>query len=259
MTDREGARRPRPRFPPSGPGSSRTRPARSETRPYVGFTPTVPQKAAGWRTEPPVSLPSATGTQSVATATTEPPEEPPGTRVGSCGFRDVPKAEFSVEDPIANSSSSSSHDDRARCAGRAIAVASNGKYRARGAAIRRSWRPRTAMLSLTATGTPASGSRPLPQRRPGGRPRPLPPGRLLTKREERMQVLDLPGPLEGGLDGGRCGRRPRARPRPARSPCGGAGRHSITRGTRKKPSTKSARPSAAAPRPHSSTASARRG
>ena len=33
-----------------------------------------------------------------------PPQEPPGTRVGSCGLLVGPKAEFSVEQPIANSS-----------------------------------------------------------------------------------------------------------------------------------------------------------
>jgi hypothetical protein len=33
-----------------------------------------------------------------------PPPEPPGTRSGFHGFRDGPNAEFSVEDPIANSS-----------------------------------------------------------------------------------------------------------------------------------------------------------
>ena len=30
-----------------------------ETRPYVGFNPTTPQNAAGWRMEPPVSVPRA--------------------------------------------------------------------------------------------------------------------------------------------------------------------------------------------------------
>jgi hypothetical protein len=42
--------------------------------------PTTPQSAAGWRIEPPVSEPSASGTKPAATAAAEPPEEPPGTR-----------------------------------------------------------------------------------------------------------------------------------------------------------------------------------
>ena len=66
--------------------------------------PTTPQRAAGWRIEPPVSVPSASGVNPAATAADEPPEEPPGTRSGAHGLCVTPKAEFSVEEPIANSS-----------------------------------------------------------------------------------------------------------------------------------------------------------
>ena len=52
-----------------------------DTRPYVGFKPTTPLNAAGWRILPPVSLPKETGTSPAATAAAEPPEEPPGTFV----------------------------------------------------------------------------------------------------------------------------------------------------------------------------------
>jgi hypothetical protein len=54
--------------------------------------------------EPPVSEPSAHGVMPAVTAAAEPPPEPPGTRDGSHGLRDGPHAEFSVEEPIANSS-----------------------------------------------------------------------------------------------------------------------------------------------------------
>src|SRR5436190_20438065 len=54
--------------------------------------------------DPPVSEPSDSGTMSAATATAEPPLDPPGIRSGSQGLREGPKAECSVEDPIANSS-----------------------------------------------------------------------------------------------------------------------------------------------------------
>ncbi len=54
--------------------------------------------------EPPVSEPRAHGASPAVTAAAEPPPDPPGTRVGSHGFREGPKAEFSVEEPIANSS-----------------------------------------------------------------------------------------------------------------------------------------------------------
>ena len=50
----------------------------------------MPQSAAGWRTEPPVSEPSAAGTMRAATAAAEPPDEPPGTRPVSQGFRTGP-------------------------------------------------------------------------------------------------------------------------------------------------------------------------
>src|SRR5215510_4509620 len=73
-------------------------------RPYVGFSPITPHSAAGCRTEPPVSEPSATGTIPAATAAAEPPDEPPGTREVSQGFLTAPKAEFSFDEPIANSS-----------------------------------------------------------------------------------------------------------------------------------------------------------
>src|SRR5438477_12150268 len=75
-----------------------------ETVPYVGRNPTLPQKADGSLTEPPVSEPRAQGASPPETAAAEPPPEPPGTRDGSHGLRDGPKAEFSLDDPIANSS-----------------------------------------------------------------------------------------------------------------------------------------------------------
>ena len=50
------------------------------TRPKVGLSPTRPQKEAGMRTEPPVSLPRASGAIPAATATPEPELEPPGRR-----------------------------------------------------------------------------------------------------------------------------------------------------------------------------------
>src|SRR5919204_3172142 len=64
----------------------------------------MPQSAAGCRIEPPVSVPIAQGARPAATAAALPPEEPPGTRPRSHGLRTGPKAEFSVEEPIANSS-----------------------------------------------------------------------------------------------------------------------------------------------------------
>ena len=75
-----------------------------ETAPYAGFMPTMPQKPAGWRMEPPVSEPSAAIAIPAATAAADPPEDPPGTRDGSRGFFVAPNAEYSVDEPMANSS-----------------------------------------------------------------------------------------------------------------------------------------------------------
>ena len=53
---------------------------------------------------PPVSDPSAYAASPAATAAAEPPDEPPGTRSSAQGLWVGKKAEFSVEEPIANSS-----------------------------------------------------------------------------------------------------------------------------------------------------------
>src|SRR2546429_171554 len=66
--------------------------------------PTIPHRAAGWRIEPPVSVPIAQGARPAATAAALPPEEPPGTRLRSHGLSTGPKPEFSFDEPIANSS-----------------------------------------------------------------------------------------------------------------------------------------------------------
>ena len=66
--------------------------------------PVMPEKLAGWRIEPPVSVPVAAGSRRAATAVAEPPEEPPGTRERSQALRTEPNAEFSLAEPIANSS-----------------------------------------------------------------------------------------------------------------------------------------------------------
>ncbi len=66
--------------------------------------PHTPVSAAGWRIEPPVSVPVAAGAMRAATAAAEPPEEPPGTRRRSQGFFTGPKCEVSFDEPMANSS-----------------------------------------------------------------------------------------------------------------------------------------------------------
>ena len=51
-----------------------------------------------------MSVPIAHGARPAATAAALPPEEPPGTRRRSHGLSTGPNAEFSFEEPIANSS-----------------------------------------------------------------------------------------------------------------------------------------------------------
>ena len=64
-------------------------PAR-EIRFCVGLNPTMPQSAAGMRTEPPMSVPIATMAAPSATETTAPDEEPPGMQRRSAGLPGVP-------------------------------------------------------------------------------------------------------------------------------------------------------------------------
>ena len=56
------------------------------TRPGDGRKPTTLQKLAGLRREPPMSLPSATGSMWSASATAAPPLDPPAVRPWSNAF-----------------------------------------------------------------------------------------------------------------------------------------------------------------------------
>ena len=121
--------------------------------------PTEPVTAAGWRIEPPVSEPSASGASNAETAAAEPPPEPPGMRSRSHGLCVAPYAECSVDEPIANSSMlvlPSGTRPAARI--RATTVASYGGIqpsRIFDPAV--DGMPSVQSTSLIATGTPASG------------------------------------------------------------------------------------------------------
>src|SRR6266511_3352944 len=58
--------------------------------PCVGLSPYTPQYAAGRIVEPPVWLPSASGTMPAATAAADPLDDPPGVWAGLCGLRVLP-------------------------------------------------------------------------------------------------------------------------------------------------------------------------
>src|SRR5271157_2882596 len=63
---------------------------REGTRSEVGLWAQTPEKCAGTRSEPPMSLPSDRGPKPAASAADDPPEEPPGERVLSHGLFVVP-------------------------------------------------------------------------------------------------------------------------------------------------------------------------
>jgi hypothetical protein len=73
-------------------------------RPFVGLSQTIPVKAAGNLTLPPVSVPRAAIHSLPATAAAEPQLLPPATLVLSHGLRTGPNTDVSLEEPIANSS-----------------------------------------------------------------------------------------------------------------------------------------------------------
>ncbi|MEY9131439.1 hypothetical protein ACVIWV_003445 [Bradyrhizobium diazoefficiens] len=65
--------------------------------------PTMPEKPAGLRKEPPVSEPEASGAMPQASATAEPPEEPAAERMGSKGLPVAPNTGLRVLPPAAHS------------------------------------------------------------------------------------------------------------------------------------------------------------
>ena len=65
--------------------------------------PVMPQNAAGWRIEPPVSVPGDRGARRAATASRAAAGPSRPVR-GSQGFAPGAKAEFSLDEPMANSS-----------------------------------------------------------------------------------------------------------------------------------------------------------
>src|SRR5262245_35299261 len=107
--------------------------------------------------EPPVSEPRPTVANPAATAAALPPLDPPTTLVGSWGLPVGPNAEFSVDDPMANSSRLVLPMRTAPAsASRCTTVASyGGLHPSRMRDEHVVGIPRVHKLSLSATGTPA--------------------------------------------------------------------------------------------------------
>ena len=73
------------------------------TRPGVGRSASTPLQAAGLRSDPPRSLPSAIGSMRQARATEAPPLDPPAERVVSHGLSVAPKTGLNVCEPAPHS------------------------------------------------------------------------------------------------------------------------------------------------------------
>src|SRR5258708_73134 len=73
------------------------------TRPMLGRRPRMPQKLAGLRSEPPMSVPCASHAVPVASATAAPPEEPAAERDRSQGLSVAPNTSLKVLAPAPNS------------------------------------------------------------------------------------------------------------------------------------------------------------
>src|SRR4051794_37760598 len=71
--------------------------------PGDGRNPPTPQMAAGMRRDPPVSEPVHTGSMSVASATADPPEDPPALSIGSNGLPVAPHTTLREFAPAPNS------------------------------------------------------------------------------------------------------------------------------------------------------------
>ncbi len=129
------------------------------TRPRLGRNPTTPQNDAGLRRLPPMSDPSASGTIPDASAEAAPPLEPPAERLGSTGFRVVPKTRLNVCEPAANSGTfvlpiSTAPACRIRSTTRSSVVATWSAKRGEPYVVRH---PAAAWVSFTANGSPCSG------------------------------------------------------------------------------------------------------
>ncbi len=125
------------------------------TVPYVGLNPTTPHSAAGTRMDARVSVPSDTRPIPVATAIAEPPLDPPGMRVGSCGLRAC-----GLVTPSANSCVLVLPRITAPAARqRSTAAASTSGTWWKASDPQRVGMPPTWITSFTLTGMPCSGPR----------------------------------------------------------------------------------------------------
>lgn len=135
------------------------------TRPGDGRKPTTPQRLAGMRREPPRSLPLASGARPHASATAEPPEDPPAERARSHGLRVAPNRALTVFGPAPNSGvlvlpTMSAPACLRRAASRASSLGMWSAYSRDPNVVRI---PAVGTRSLIPTGMPCSGARESPR------------------------------------------------------------------------------------------------
>src|SRR5438270_10004954 len=129
------------------------------TSPNDGFRPNTPQKLAGWRIEPPASLPMPSGPRPHATAAAAPPLDPADVRARSHGLRVGPNSRLSVGDFQPNSEvlvlpSTIAPAAFKRATTGASSSGTRSAYTYDPLVVRT---PRVGMRSLIETGTPCSG------------------------------------------------------------------------------------------------------
>ena len=119
----------------------------------------MPVSAAGTRIDAPPSVPVAAATIPAATAAALPPLEPPGERVGSCGFAVRPNVALSVNVPHSASSGRFVLPTTiAPASRRRRTIGASSAARLRVAAVPKVvTSPATSVSSLTAIGTPRRG------------------------------------------------------------------------------------------------------
>ena len=192
--------------------------------PCVGFSPVTPQHAAGSRTEPPVSEPSAANACRAATAAPLPLEEPPVTCAAFQGLGRAPRCALSPTGLSANSAMCSAPSVTAPAASsRAISVAVRaGRCPARMRLPHSIGAPARANMSLCASGTPCSGPKRL-----AGRAPPVAVARLV-ERPLRLDAHEPAGAGVGARDRVQAGlHEPLAGHRTRCDGCGGLGQRRV--------------------------------
>ena len=130
------------------------------TRPKLGFSPTLPQNAAGMRTDPAPSVPTPIGPHPAATAAAVPPDEPPDVFVGSHGLRVIPVSAELVSPLQPNSGVVVLPMSTAPASRRRAVAGVSTSHGWSGSTVRlprRVGQPLVRMRSLIDAGTPSSG------------------------------------------------------------------------------------------------------